>query len=335
MPIVSSLPPPAAEQAGCLALAAATPTDASDGPGRAGTDPQLPPLAVPPFTELAMPSLSPTMTQVRAGARWPRVHNASRSGDERALALQCRPPARPPARPPRPPWVQPRRTCPHHTSSLLDPPSQSPPPPPPLQGNISEWKKKEGDTIAPGDVLAEVETDKATMEWEAQEEGFLAKVRAAAQLAGHAALACCHRAMPAPAPAPGRGSQRTWLHAAGGTLHPPCPRLPTRPGACRCWCPAAAKTSRWAPSWPSSWRTRQRCRPSAATQAVSRAAPPAAPGGLVAGCCSRGTRRAAAPATPACPAGPAAPSVAGCSCSCGASATFKVPPRSQSRHATR
>jgi hypothetical protein len=30
--------------------------------------------------------------------------------------------------------------------------------------------------IAPGDVLAEVETDKATIDWEAQEEGFLAKI---------------------------------------------------------------------------------------------------------------------------------------------------------------
>lgn len=38
------------------------------------------------------------------------------------------------------------------------------------------WKKKEGASISPGDVLAEVETDKATIEWEAQEEGFLAKI---------------------------------------------------------------------------------------------------------------------------------------------------------------
>jgi pyruvate dehydrogenase E2 component (dihydrolipoamide acetyltransferase) len=44
------------------------------------------------------------------------------------------------------------------------------------QGNIASWKKKEGDEIAAGDVLAEVETDKATMEWEAQDEGFLAKI---------------------------------------------------------------------------------------------------------------------------------------------------------------
>ncbi|KAK9806151.1 hypothetical protein WJX72_003310 [[Myrmecia] bisecta] len=44
------------------------------------------------------------------------------------------------------------------------------------QGNIASWKKQEGDEIAAGDVLCEVETDKATMEWEAQEEGFLAKI---------------------------------------------------------------------------------------------------------------------------------------------------------------
>ena len=43
-------------------------------------------------------------------------------------------------------------------------------------GNILSWKKKEGEAIAAGDVLAEVETDKATMEWEAQDDGFLARV---------------------------------------------------------------------------------------------------------------------------------------------------------------
>ncbi len=44
------------------------------------------------------------------------------------------------------------------------------------QGNIAEWKKKEGEAVAAGDVLCEVETDKATIEWESVEEGFLAKV---------------------------------------------------------------------------------------------------------------------------------------------------------------
>ena len=44
------------------------------------------------------------------------------------------------------------------------------------QGNIISWKKKEGDSIQPGDIYCEVETDKATIEWEAQEEGFLARI---------------------------------------------------------------------------------------------------------------------------------------------------------------
>ncbi|KNE58313.1 pyruvate dehydrogenase complex dihydrolipoamide acetyltransferase [Allomyces macrogynus ATCC 38327] len=44
------------------------------------------------------------------------------------------------------------------------------------QGNIGAWKKQIGDTIVPGDVLVEIETDKAQMEFECQEEGILAKI---------------------------------------------------------------------------------------------------------------------------------------------------------------
>jgi pyruvate dehydrogenase E2 component (dihydrolipoamide acetyltransferase) len=44
------------------------------------------------------------------------------------------------------------------------------------KGNLARWLKKEGDKIAPGDVLAEIETDKATMEFEAADEGVLAKI---------------------------------------------------------------------------------------------------------------------------------------------------------------
>lgn len=43
-------------------------------------------------------------------------------------------------------------------------------------GNIGEWAKKIGDEISPGDVLVEIETDKAQMDFECQEEGFLAKI---------------------------------------------------------------------------------------------------------------------------------------------------------------
>ena len=44
------------------------------------------------------------------------------------------------------------------------------------QGNIASWKKAEGDEVAAGDVLCEVETDKATIEWESVEEGYVAKI---------------------------------------------------------------------------------------------------------------------------------------------------------------
>ena len=43
-------------------------------------------------------------------------------------------------------------------------------------GNIAKWNKKEGDEIQAGDSIAEIETDKATMDWEAQDDGFVAKL---------------------------------------------------------------------------------------------------------------------------------------------------------------
>lgn len=44
------------------------------------------------------------------------------------------------------------------------------------QGNIVSWEKKEGDKLNEGDLLAEIETDKATMGFETPEEGYLAKI---------------------------------------------------------------------------------------------------------------------------------------------------------------
>src|ERR1700733_751679 len=44
------------------------------------------------------------------------------------------------------------------------------------QGKLAKWLKREGDKIKSGDVLAEIETDKATMEVEAVDEGTLAKI---------------------------------------------------------------------------------------------------------------------------------------------------------------
>ena len=44
------------------------------------------------------------------------------------------------------------------------------------KGNLAKWLKKEGDSIKSGDIIAEIETDKATMEVEAVDEGTVAKL---------------------------------------------------------------------------------------------------------------------------------------------------------------
>merc|ERR1719245_1073395 len=43
-------------------------------------------------------------------------------------------------------------------------------------GSISRWNKSTGDEFAAGDVLCEVETDKATVDFEAQDEGVIGKI---------------------------------------------------------------------------------------------------------------------------------------------------------------
>src|SRR5215207_3299768 len=48
------------------------------------------------------------------------------------------------------------------------------------EGQISEWHKKEGDAVAVDDLLAEVETDKATMEFRSFDKGTLLKILAPA-----------------------------------------------------------------------------------------------------------------------------------------------------------
>lgn len=71
------------------------------------------------------------------------------------------------------------RSC-LHTSSVLNVeglsinmPSLSPTM---TEGTIVKWHKKEGDTVAPGDVICDIQTDKAVMSFETEEEGILAKI---------------------------------------------------------------------------------------------------------------------------------------------------------------
>jgi pyruvate dehydrogenase E1 component beta subunit len=83
------------------------------------------------------------------------------------------------------------------------------------QGTLAKWLKAEGDRIEPGDIIAEIETDKATMEFEAIDEGVLEKIlvpagtedvavgAVIALIAGEGeAAAPAPAATPAPAPAP-------------------------------------------------------------------------------------------------------------------------------------
>ncbi|MEO0773383.1 MAG: biotin/lipoyl-containing protein, partial [Pseudomonadota bacterium] len=44
------------------------------------------------------------------------------------------------------------------------------------EGTLAKWLVKEGDTVASGDIMAEIETDKATMEFEAVDEGVIGKI---------------------------------------------------------------------------------------------------------------------------------------------------------------
>jgi len=62
------------------------------------------------------------------------------------------------------------------------------------EGNVTKWLKREGEEVHSGDVLAEIETDKATMEFEAVDDGRLGKILVAHRLGRH-----CHRRRFAPA----------------------------------------------------------------------------------------------------------------------------------------
>ncbi len=88
------------------------------------------------------------------------------------------------------------------------------------EGKIAKWLKREGDAVKAGDVLAEIETDKATMEMEAVDEGTLARIivpegtehvgvnSPIAVIAAEGENVAAAKAAPArPAPAPGRPSR--------------------------------------------------------------------------------------------------------------------------------
>ena len=132
-------------------------------------------------------------------------------------------------------------------------------------GVLQKWRKNEGDTVAPGEVLAEVETDKAVMDFEAFDQGVLlkrliadgtsvpvgtpiaiigkagddisklveeAKARAAGGAAKPAAAAPAPQAaLPTPAPAPAANPAAPVNGQTAGPAGPPAPRAAAAPSA--------------------------------------------------------------------------------------------------------
>src|SRR5271154_2890207 len=108
------------------------------------------------------------------------------------------------------------------------------------KGNLAKWLKKEGEAIKSGDVIAEIETDKATMEVEATDEGTLGKILIpegtadvavntpiATILADGESAADLAKAAPAPAPVPSKSAEP----APAGEAKRPAPAAPAAPAS--------------------------------------------------------------------------------------------------------
>src|SRR4051812_32911764 len=137
-------------------------------------------------------------------------------------------------------------------------------------GTLVKWLKKEGDAVKSGDMLAEVETDKATMELESFFDGTLLKLFAAAgsQVAIGAPLCAIGKpgekvdapAAPAPAPAPKAAPPPAVPKApavsAPAAAPAPAPKPPASPAPVAEPKPAAASSELAPPSRPANGRIR-------------------------------------------------------------------------------
>ena len=102
------------------------------------------------------------------------------------------------------------------------------------EGTLSRWLKKEGETIKAGDVIAEIETDKATMEVEAVDEGVLGRILVQDGTEGVkvnepiAVLVDAGEAVPAAAP-PAKAAAPTAAPPAPSVAAPPAPSVAPAP----------------------------------------------------------------------------------------------------------
>jgi len=109
------------------------------------------------------------------------------------------------------------------------------------QGTVVKWHVKEGDEVSPGDVLADIETDKATMELEAFDEGRVAKLAAAEGaniLVGDLIVVLAEDGEDLAEAARSAGSASTAAKQAGGSTD-----APASPAATATMIPDAAPTS--------------------------------------------------------------------------------------------
>jgi pyruvate dehydrogenase E1 component beta subunit len=116
------------------------------------------------------------------------------------------------------------------------------------EGTLAKWLVKEGDTVAAGDILAEIETDKATMEFEAVDEGVIGKILVPAGTEGvkvNTPIAIIA--------GDGEDVSAAPVAAAAAPSAPAAPAAPVAPAA-----PApAAPVANTTPDWPEGTETRQ------------------------------------------------------------------------------
>src|SRR6476646_3981467 len=99
------------------------------------------------------------------------------------------------------------------------------------EGTLAKWLVKEGDDVKSGDILAEIETDKATMEFEAVDEGKIAKILVpegtdGVKVGQPIALLAGDGESPLPA---GEGAERSEAGEAGSTSPPAAGAAPPSP----------------------------------------------------------------------------------------------------------
>ncbi|MBR2173134.1 pyruvate dehydrogenase complex dihydrolipoamide acetyltransferase [Sphingopyxis sp.] len=111
------------------------------------------------------------------------------------------------------------------------------------EGTLAKWLVKEGDTVKSGDLLAEIETDKATMEFEAIDEGVVSQILVAegtdnvkvgtviAVIAGEGEDAGSAKAAPAPAPAAAPAAEQKTEAPAPAAAPAPTPAPAPAPAA--------------------------------------------------------------------------------------------------------